>query len=102
MNLKPFHILLAAAAAIALAAPQAAGRVVVRGATNPGNRNVVHPGAYIPVSRPAPPRRRHLPPPPPPRHPKFKSPDRYTPDGYLKPSTKAPHRVQDGLLQPHR
>ena len=116
MNVQVPQILLAALAAIALAAPQAEGRVVVGGVTNPGNRNIVHPGIYlpggnIPVSRPAPPphhrhmqpprpQRRHLPPPPP--RPKVKSPDRYTPDGYLKPSTKAPHRVQDGPLQPHR
>lgn len=112
MSIKAHHVLLAALAAISLAAPQAEGRVVVGGVTNPGNRNVVHPGSYLPVNRPAyhphpghatpppPPQRRHLPPPPP--RPRVKSPDRYTPDGYLKPSTKAPHRVQDGPLQPHR
>lgn len=95
--------------AMAFMAQDASARVVVSGVSNPGNRNCVHPGIYLPVYRPAPPPRRVMPPPPPrPRHcpppprVKVKSPDRYTPDGYLKPSTKAPHRVQDGPLRSRR
>ncbi len=123
MNLKAFHVLLSAVAAIALAFPQADARVIVHGDTNPGNRNVVHPGRYLPggnmpVSRRPMPQPRHIQPPPPPRQhvvrhprhpqpppqprPRVKGPERYTPEGYLKPSTKAPHRVQDGPLQPRR
>ena len=113
MNRKFPSISLAILAALALMAPQAIARVVVSGVSNPGNRNRVHPGIYIPggglpVYRPAHRCPRMAPPPPPcPRHRapariKVKSPDRYTPDGYLKPSTKAPHRVQDGPLQPRR
>ena len=128
MSLKAFHVLLSAVAAVALAFPQADAGVIVRGDTNPGNRNVVHPGRYLPggnmpVSRRPMPQPRHIQPPqpryiqplpaprhrdmrrplpPPPPRPKVKGPERYTPEGYLKPSTKAPHRVQDGPLQPRR
>lgn len=118
MSLKAFHVLLSAVAAVALAFPQADARVIVHGDTNPGNRNVVHPGRYLPggnmpVSRRPMPQPRYIQPlpaprhrdmrrplPPPPPTPKVKGPERYTPEGYLKPSTKAPHRVQDGPLQP--
>ena len=120
MSLKAFHVLLSAVAAVALAFPQADARVIVHGDTNPGNRNVVHPGRYLPggnmpVSRRPMPQPRYIQPLPAPRHrdmrrplppspprPKVKGPERYTPEGYLKPSTKAPHRVQDGPLQPRR
>ena len=113
MNRKFSPLSLAILVAVALMAPQAFAGVVVSGISNPGNRNCVHPGIYIPgghrhIYRPVYPARRVMPPPPPrPHHPapagiKVKSPDRYTPDGYLKPSTKAPHRVQDGPLQPRR
>ena len=100
--------------AMAFMVQDASARIVVSGNTNPGDRNRVQPGRYIPggnmpVYRPVCPHRQVMPPPaprprycPPAPRPKVKSPDRYTADGYLKPSTKKPHRVQDGPLRSRR